>query len=115
MLVLSIYLRYNICISYIPERDLVSACACDFVVDLNELHQQLQSTISDAQKQYQVSTDKCRSPAPDFKIGDKVFVKAEHFRTTCPSKKLSEKYLGPYDIIAQAGTHSFPLRLPDSL
>jgi len=37
--------------------------------------------------------------APDFKVGNKVFVKAQFFRTTQPSKKLSEKYFGPYKII----------------
>ena len=56
-----------------------------------------------------------RSPAPDFKIGDKVFVKAQFFQTTWPSKKLSEKYLGPYEIISQPGTLLFTLRLPESM
>lgn len=42
-------------------------------------------------------------------------LKAEHFCSTCPSKKLSEKNMGPFTIIAQAGTHSFTLRLPDSV
>ena len=42
-------------------------------------------------------------------------VKAQHFRSMRPSKKLSEKNLGPYPIIAQACTHSFTLRLPDSM
>jgi len=55
------------------------------------------------------------SPAPDFKVGNKVFVKAQFFRTTRPSKKLSEKYLGPYKIIAQPGTLSFTLHLPKSM
>ena len=70
---------YNPNLSVHPECDLVSARACDFVVDLDELHQQLQSTSSDTQKRYQVSANKRRSLAPDFKIGDKVFIKAEHF------------------------------------
>ena len=52
---------------------------------------------------------------PDFVIGDKVFVKSDHIRTTRPSKKLAEKYLGPFEIIAQAGTHSFTLHLPSSM
>ena len=39
-------------------RDLVSAHARDFVVDLNKLHQQLRLTISDAQKRYQASANK---------------------------------------------------------
>ena len=55
------------------------------------------------------------SPAPDFKVGDKVFVKAQFFRTTQPSKKLSEKYLGPYEMISQPGTLSFTLCLPESM
>ena len=32
--------------------------------------------------------------------------------TTRPAKKLSEEYLGPYEIIAKPGTHSFTLQLP---
>jgi hypothetical protein len=44
-----------------------------------------------------------------------VFVKAENIQTTRLSKKLSEKNLGPYDIIAQPGTHSGTLWLPDHL
>ena len=49
---------YNLNLSIHPKHNLVSARTCDFVVDLDELHQQLQSTISDAQKQYQVSAHK---------------------------------------------------------
>ena len=36
-------------------------------------------------------------------------------RTTRPSKKLVDKFLGPYEVIAQPGTHSVTLRLLDSL
>jgi len=35
-----------------------------------------------AQQRYQKSADVQRSPAPDFKVGDKVFVKAQFFQTT---------------------------------
>src|SRR5882724_2250408 len=34
---------------------------------------------------------------------------------TRPSKKLSNKFLGPYEVLAQLGTHSVTLQLPDSL
>ena len=53
--------------------------------------------------------------APDFKIGDQAFVKAKYFCTTRPSRKLAERNLGPFTIIAQPGTHSITLRLPDSM
>jgi len=45
----------------------------------------------------------------DFKVGDKVFVKAAHFRTTQPSKELSEKNPRSFEIIAQVGRASFTL------
>ena len=98
-----------------PERDLASTRAREFVVELDDLHQHLRDNIAAAQKRYQKSADNKRLPQPDFRIGDKVFVKAEHFRTTRPSKKLSERYLGPYEIIAKAGSRSFTLRLPDNM
>ena len=68
-----------------------------------------------AQEHYQGPADAKQSPVLDFKVGDQIFVKAKYFRSTRPSKKLSEKNLGPYTIIAQAGTHSFTLRLLDSM
>src|SRR5467141_3898046 len=43
------------------------------------------------------------------------FIKAQLFCTTQPSKKLSDKFLGPYEILAQPGTHSITLQLLDSL
>ena len=59
--------------------------------------------------------DKRRTPAPDFKVGQNAFVEAQYFRSTRLTKKFSEKYLGPFEIIAQVGTHSFTLWLPESL
>ena len=53
-------------------------------------------------------------PPPNFIIGQQAFVKAKFFRTTRPSKKLSEKFLGPFEILAKAGSHSYTLRLPDT-
>ena len=68
-----------------------------------------------AQKRYQGPADARRLPTPNFKVGDQVYVKAKYFRSTQPSKKLSEKNLGPYPIIAQVGTLSFTIHLPDSM
>ena len=53
--------------------------------------------------------------APEFKVGDSAFVKAKYFCTTRPSKKLSEKNLGPYEIITRPRTHSVTLKLPQSM
>src|ERR1700722_18754514 len=98
-----------------PELEVTSAKAKEFAVNLNDLHQELRTQISEAQKCNQGPADSRRSAAPDFKIGDFTFVKATFLRTTRPSKKLSEKNLGPFEIIAQVGRLSFTLRLPEQL
>ena len=97
------------------ECDIASSWAHDFAIDLDELQSTLKAEISMAQQRYQKSTDAQCSLTPDFKVGDKVFVKAQFFWTTRPSKKLSKKYLGPYKIIAQPGTLLFTLCLPESM
>ena len=71
--------------------------------------------MANAQLRYQGPANAKCTPAPDFKVGDQVYVKAKYFRSTRPSKKLSEKNLGPYAIIAQVGSLSFTLHLPDSM
>ena len=64
---------------------------------------------------YQGTVDTSQIPALEFLIGSRAFVKAQFFHTTRPSKKLTDKFLGLYKVIAQPGTHSVTLRLPDSL
>src|SRR6202041_3805849 len=98
-----------------PELEITPAKAKEFAVNLDDLHQELQTQISEAQKCYQGPADSRRSAAPNFKISDFTFVKATFLRTTRPSKKLSEKNLGPFEIIAQVGQLSFTLRLPEQL
>jgi len=107
--------RYHPNITVHPKHDIASSQARDFAVDLDELQSTLKAEISMAQQYYQKSADVQCSYAPDFEVGNKVFVKAQFFRTTLPSKKLSEKYLGPYEIIAQPSTLSFTLCLPESM
>ena len=83
-------------------------------MNLDELHQELKSTISEAQRRYQGPADSRRMPPPVFTVGQQAFVKAKFFRTTRPSKKLSEKFLGPFEILAHAGSHAYTLRLPNT-
>jgi hypothetical protein len=65
------------------------------------------------QKIYQGPADTCQIPTPDFKVREQVFVKAKYFCSTHPSKKLSEKNLGPFEIIVHVGSYSITVQLPD--
>jgi len=106
---------YHPNLSVYPERDIASSCVCDFVLNLDKLQDTLKEKIAKAQRQYQPSVDLRRQQPPDFQVGQSVFVRSQYFRTTRPLKKLSEKYLGPYEIIAQPSPQSFTLCLPDTM
>ena len=106
---------YHPNISVYPEHDMTSAQAHEYAVDLDSLHQYLREEMANAQLRYQGPANAKRSLAPDFKVSDQVYMKAKYFRSTRPSKKLSEKNLRPYPIIPQVGSLSFTLRLPDSM
>ena len=106
---------YHLNITVHPKHDLSLAWAREYAVGLESLHQYLCEKMAAAQKRYQGPADARRSPAPDFKVSDQVYVKAKYFRSTRPSKKLSEKNLGPYPIIAQVGTLLLTIRLPNSM
>ena len=97
------------------EHNLTSSCAKDLVINLNELYQELKTTISKARHHYQGYADACQMPALDFIIRQQAFSKAKFFCMTWPSKKLSEKFLGLFEILAKAGTHSYTLQLPDTI
>jgi len=94
-----------------PEHDIASFWVCNFLVDLDELQSTLKAEISVAQQHYQKSTDAWCFSTSDFKVDNKVFVKAQFFKTTQPSKKLSKKYLRSYKIIFQSSILLFTLCL----
>ena len=102
---------YHPNIAVYSEHKLASIKASKYVTDLEELHAKLCTQMAKAQTCYQEPADHQQEPAPDFQVGQQVYVSTEHIHTTQPSKKLSEKYLGPFDIIACPSTYSFTLQL----
>src|SRR5258707_1124468 len=95
-----------------PQVETPLAEAQAFVADLECVQVELKENIAQAQERYRKNADKHRTEAPELKIGDQAYVKVKFFRTRQPSKKLSEKNLGPYDMIGKPGTHSITLHLP---
>ena len=106
---------YHLDITVHPDLELSSVRAQEYTSNLKELHEFLCSEMELAWQCYQGPADARCSPPPDFKVRDAVFVKAKYFCTLCPSKKVSNKNLGLFEIIMHLGTHSFMLQLPDSM
>ena len=106
---------YHPSISIHPERDVASSYAKDFAVDLQGLHDFLREQITSAQEYFKDTADRRRIPPPVFDIGGSAYILAKHIRTTRPTPKFSEAYLGPYEVIAKPSQNAYTLRLPKNL
>ena len=89
--------------------------ADSFVTDLRLVYNNLKRAIKDTQRRYQIPADKRRTPVPKIEVGDCVFILARFIKSTWPTKKLSEKYLGPFEVIGKPGTHSYLIKLSNHL
>ena len=84
-------------------------------LNLNMLHCQLQENIVAAQEYQHCYTNAHHMAPPDFPLGSEAYVCMEFFHVTCPLKKLSDKMLGPFKVVAWPGSHSYTLRHPNSM
>jgi hypothetical protein len=45
--------------------------------------------------------------APEYQVGDQVFLDASNIKTTHPSSKVDHRYLGPYAIQQKVGQNAY--------
>ena len=60
-------------------------------------------------------TNRHRSDAPAYAVGDQVWLSTDNLCLPRASQKLSERWLGPYAITKLVGTNAVELRLPRSM
>ena len=56
--------------------------------------------------------DKGRQEAPEYAVGDRVYLEGSHISTNRLSKKLEDRRYGPFRIVAKVGERAYKLRLP---
>ena len=81
----------------------------------NEMAKVLEETrcnIIGAQGRMKTQADKHRTEAPNYKVGDKVWLSTMNLHLTCASKKLSECWVGPYVITKLVENNAVELKLP---
>jgi transposase InsO family protein len=92
------------------------------VETVNEFTNRMKETLEEAKAALVKSKDDMaryynqrRTPAPEYKPGDKVYLDASDIRTNRPSQKLSHRHLGPFVVEGRAGNNAYRLRLPPSM
>ncbi|MBW0587028.1 hypothetical protein O181_126743 [Austropuccinia psidii MF-1] len=56
--------------------------------------------------------DKGRASPPVFNPGDMVWLSSKNIKSARPTKKLSERWLGPFPLVKKVRTHAYHLKLP---
>ncbi|MBW0463259.1 hypothetical protein O181_002974 [Austropuccinia psidii MF-1] len=56
--------------------------------------------------------DRNRAIPPEFQPGHKVWLASKNIKTSRPTKKLSERWLGPFEVLKNIGSHAYHLKLP---
>jgi hypothetical protein len=82
---------------------------------LSEIHDLIKSEISFAQDQQQEYADQYRLPAPAYRPGDAVWLNGWNLRMNRPSRKLDNKYYGPFSVIKEVGKYTYELNLPATM
>ena len=94
-------------------QDLQQRRAEEKASQFKELWDTAKENMEKAQEHMSAQANKHRNPDP-LKVGDQVWLNAKNIRTERPSKKLDNKFYGPFPIIAQKGT-SYELQLPTTM
>ncbi|MBW0552432.1 hypothetical protein O181_092147 [Austropuccinia psidii MF-1] len=79
---------------------------------LQSVQQVVKEKLESAISRFKKYADRNRDVLPDFQPGDKVWLAFKKIKTTRPTKKLSERWLGPFEVIKKIGSHAYHLKLP---
>jgi hypothetical protein len=92
------------------------------VESVNEFRDWIASSISEAKaalvkakEEYKRYYDRQRTPAPDIKVGNWVWLDASDILTTRPCPGLSHRCLGPFKVVKVIGRGTYKLELPPRL
>ncbi|KAF8750752.1 hypothetical protein RHS01_09200 [Rhizoctonia solani] len=95
--------------------DTTVPAAEDLSARLSLIHDELRAELTHSQADAAQQFNRSVKPAPNFTIGDRVWLLRRNIKTTRPSDKLDYRKLGPFKIVAARGPVSFQLELPPSL
>ncbi|MBW0577888.1 hypothetical protein O181_117603, partial [Austropuccinia psidii MF-1] len=83
------------------------------------LSTKIQSAQQEVKRELEVSisrfkryADKSRASPPVFNPSDMVWLSSKNIKSTRPTKKLFERWLGPFPILKKVSTHAYSLKLP---
>ncbi|MBW0495468.1 hypothetical protein O181_035183 [Austropuccinia psidii MF-1] len=99
----------NLCQHLKISRDLSTAFHPE--TDGQTNRQVVKEVLESAIRRFKKYSDINRSIPPDFQPGDDVWLASRNIKITRPTKKLSERWKGPFELIKKIGSHAYHLKL----
>ncbi|MBW0583587.1 hypothetical protein O181_123302 [Austropuccinia psidii MF-1] len=79
---------------------------------IQSLQQDVERELEAAINQFKRNADKSRAIPPVFNPGNTVWLSSMSIKSTRPTKKLSERWLGLFPSLKKVSTHAYHLKLP---
>jgi hypothetical protein len=98
-----------------PIRTGTVEAASDFAKRIKSAEEEAKSALKKAAEDMARYYDAHRSEAPEYSIGDLVWLDARDISTDRPTKKLSDKWLGPYKVDKVLSRSAIRLKLPRTM
>ena len=84
----------------------------DFVKHIHQVQKDTALSLDRAAQDMKKFYDRHCSPTPEFGVGSKVLLDNSDLAIARPTRKLSERRSGPFEIVEKVGTHAYRLKLP---
>jgi len=90
--------------------------ATEFVERMKKMHEEAEAALKKTQEEMKRYVDRNRKETEKWEKGDKVLLSTKDlvFKER-PTKKLMERYVGPYEIVEVVSSNAVKLRLPSSM
>ncbi|MBW0529731.1 hypothetical protein O181_069446 [Austropuccinia psidii MF-1] len=79
---------------------------------IQSVQQVVKEELESAIRRFMKYADRNRSIRHYFQPADKVWLASKNIKTTRPTKKLSERWLGPFEFNKKFGSHAYHLKFP---
>ncbi|MBW0568022.1 hypothetical protein O181_107737 [Austropuccinia psidii MF-1] len=79
---------------------------------LQSVQQVVKEELESEIRRFKKHADRNRTVPPDFQAEDRVRLASKNIKTTRPTKNLSERLFGPFEVLKKVGSHTYHLKLP---
>lgn len=89
--------------------------AMDYAKNIQDARDKADAALKTAKEAMKLYADKHRGKKPDYQVGDQVMLDGRNLTLLTPSRKLSNRNLGPFKVIKKHGELNYELELPPRL